>query len=115
MKLAISQPTFLPWCGYIGLIDYVDKFIFLDDVQFDKRSWQQRNYIKLDNDKHLITVPIKSKNKRFQKINEAEIDHDINFIDQHKKKSFTVTQSQNFTINIIKIYLKYMTKNIGKY
>ena len=115
MKLAISQPTFLPWCGYIGLIDYVDKFVFLDDVQFDKRGWQQRNYIKLNNDKHLITVPIKSKNKRFQKINEAEIDHNTNYIDQHKKKFFTAIQSQNSTINIPKIYLKYTTKNIRKY
>ena len=110
MKLAISQPTFLPWCGYIGLIDYVDKFIFLDDVQFDKRSWQQRNYIKLDNDKHLITVPIKSKNKRFQKINEAEIDHDINFIDQHKKKIFYSYSKSKFYDkyykDIFKIYDK---------
>ena len=43
MKIGISQPTFLPWCGYIALIDYVDEFIFLDDVQFEKRSWHQRN------------------------------------------------------------------------
>ena len=31
MKLAISQPCFMPWCGYFALIDYVDEFIFLDD------------------------------------------------------------------------------------
>ena len=48
MKIAISQPTFFPWQGYFALIDYVDEFIFLDNVQFDKRSWQQRNYIKLN-------------------------------------------------------------------
>ncbi len=110
MKLAISQPTFLPWCGYIGLIDHVDKFVFLDDVQFDKRSWQQRNYIKFNNDKHLITVPIKSKNKRFQKINEAEIDHDINFIDKHKKKIFYSYSKSKFydqySEDIFKIYDK---------
>jgi len=67
MKIGISQPTYLPWCGYLALIDYVDEFIFLDDVQFEKRSWQQRNYIKLENKKFLLTVPVFSKNNRFQK------------------------------------------------
>ena len=43
MIIAIIQPTFLPWCGYMSLIDYVDEVVFLDNVQFDKRSWQQRN------------------------------------------------------------------------
>ena len=50
MKIAIMQPTFLPWLGYFSLIKSVDKFVFLDDVQFDRRSWQQRNYI-LNNNK----------------------------------------------------------------
>ena len=48
MKIGISQPTFLPWCGYIALIDLVDEFIFLDNVQFEKRGWHQRNYIKFN-------------------------------------------------------------------
>ena len=79
MKIAISQPTFLPWQGYFALIDYVDEFVFLDNVQFVKRSWQQRNYIKLDQSKHLVTVPVTSKNKFKQKINDVEIDYN-NFV-----------------------------------
>ena len=46
IKSAIMQPTFLPWCGYFDLMDEVDVFVFLDDVQFDYRSWQHRNKIK---------------------------------------------------------------------
>ena len=45
--IAISQPTYLPWVGYFALIDSCKKFVFLDDVQFDRRSWQQRNRILL--------------------------------------------------------------------
>ena len=75
MKIAISQPTFLPWQGYFALIYYVDEFIFLDNVQFDKRSWQQRNYIKLDDKKKIFTIPVISKNKSDQKINEVKIDY----------------------------------------
>jgi len=75
MKLAISQPTFLPWQGYFALINYVNEFVFLDNVQFNKRSWQQRNYIIINSKKNNITIPVKTKNKFFQKINEVEIDY----------------------------------------
>ncbi len=27
MKIAIAQPTYLPWLGYFDLIDQVDKFV----------------------------------------------------------------------------------------
>ena len=47
------------------------EFIFLDDVQFEKRSWHQRNYIKLQN-KNFINRSSFSKNNRFQKINETK-------------------------------------------
>jgi WbqC-like protein family len=43
---AIMQPTYLPWVGYLDLIDRVDVFVFLDNVQFERRSWQQRNQIR---------------------------------------------------------------------
>ena len=36
MRLAITQPTFMPWCGYFALMENVDEIIFLDDVQFNK-------------------------------------------------------------------------------
>ena len=70
MKVAISQPTFVPWQGYFALIDYVDEFVFLDNVQFEKRSWQQRNYIKVNDAKKIFTIPVDSKNKSKQKINQ---------------------------------------------
>ena len=73
MIIGISQPTFFPWLGYFGLLDYVDQFIFLDDVQFDKISWQQRNYIYLNNKNYLLTLPVISKGKFYQKIRDVKI------------------------------------------
>ena len=61
MKLA--QNHILPWCGYISLLDFVDEFVILDDIQFNKRSWQQRNKINLFNESFLLTVPVFSKKK----------------------------------------------------
>ena len=87
MILGISQPTFLPWIGYFAFLDSLDKLVFLDNVQFDKRSWQQRNNIKLHNQKHLITVPVKSKGKFSQKISDVEI-FENEQIELIKKKIF---------------------------
>ena len=58
MKIAIAQPTYLPWLGYFDLIDQVDAFVFLDNVQFEKQSWQQRNRIKTPTGLQWLTVPV---------------------------------------------------------
>jgi len=57
-RVAIMQPTFLPWLGYFGLMQSVDIFVFLDDVQFSKQSWQSRNYIKAQNGALLVSLKI---------------------------------------------------------
>ena len=58
--IAIMQPTFLPWIGYFDLIDQVDSLVFLDNVQFSKQSWQQRNRISTDRGLEWITMPVQS-------------------------------------------------------
>jgi WbqC-like protein family len=73
MKVAISQPTYLPWMGYFDLIDQVDSFVFLDGVQFEKRSWQQRNRIKGSNGLILLTVPVSVKGQFGQLIAQVTI------------------------------------------
>ena len=56
---ALMQPTFLPWSGYFALIDAADVFIFLDDFQFQRRSWHHRNRIFVAPGKPAwITVPV---------------------------------------------------------
>lgn len=75
MKCAIMQPTYLPWAGYFSLLSTVDTFVFLDDVQFSKGSWQQRNRILLNGKEHYLTVPILKKGKSTQLISEVKIDH----------------------------------------
>ena len=82
MKIAISQPTYLPWQGYFALIDYVDEFIFLENIQFNKRSWQQRNKIINNNKEIFLTMPVKTKGKYIQNICDVEIDS----FEKHKMK-----------------------------
>ena len=73
MKIAIAQPTYLPWLGYFDLLDQVDKFVLLDTVQFEKKSWQQRNRIKTPTGLLWLTVPVVSRGRLGQRIVEVEI------------------------------------------
>lgn len=73
MRIAIMQPTYLPWIGYFDLMDQVDLFVFLDQVQFAKRSWQQRNRIKTPKGLEWISVPVRVRGRYLQKINEVII------------------------------------------
>jgi hypothetical protein len=82
MKVAISQPTYLPWAGYFDLIDQVDRFVFLDTVQFEKRSWQQRNRIKTIDGLLFLTVPVVVKGRFEQKIKDVEIESPF-FVRKH--------------------------------
>jgi hypothetical protein len=84
-RVAIMQPTYLPWSGYFGLMHSVDLFIFLDSVQFARRSWQQRNQIKTANGAQWLTVPVNSKGKRDQRIDEVEIDSTAQFAAAHTR------------------------------
>lgn len=82
-SVAIMQPTYLPWIGYLSLMDRVDAFILLDTVQFARRSWQQRNRIKTANGPTWLTVPVLSKGKRDQLIADVEIDRTRDFPVSH--------------------------------
>jgi len=61
MKCAIMQPTYLPWSGYFNLIASVDRFYYLDDVQYERGSWHHRNRILLGENPHWLTVPVMRK------------------------------------------------------
>jgi hypothetical protein len=69
---AIMQPTYLPYLGYFHLIAASDIFVFLDDVQFARRSWQQRNRIWGAAGEVMLSVPV-AKTDRDAAICEIEL------------------------------------------
>lgn len=55
----ITQPTYLSWLGYFEQIARADVFVFLDCVQFERRSWQCRNRLKgSDGEPFWLSVPV---------------------------------------------------------
>jgi len=69
-NVAIHQPNYLPWLGYFAKIKKCDIFVFLDDVQFSKNSWQNRVNIKSPNGKQFLTQPVNRSNGIFTATNE---------------------------------------------
>ena len=82
--VAIMQPSYLPWAGYLAMIERADLFVFLDSVQFARRSWQQRNRIKTSSGELMLTIPVLKKGRSDQRINEVEIDRTARFIGKHE-------------------------------
>ena len=58
MIAAIHQPQFMPWLGYFDKMDQVDCFVLLDQVQFKKNEWQNRNRIRTAQGWQYLTVPV---------------------------------------------------------
>jgi hypothetical protein len=58
MRCAIMQPTYLPWAGYLNLMASVDCFVYLDDAQFERSSWQHRNRLLVGGAPAWLTVPV---------------------------------------------------------
>lgn len=74
-RVAIVQSSYIPWKGYFDLIRAVDEFILLDDVQYTKRDWRNRNQIKTPRGLLWLTIPVQVKGRYLQKINETLVAH----------------------------------------
>ena len=84
MKSAIIQSSFIPWKGYFDIIHTVDTFIFLEDVQYTKRDWRNRNKLKSPNGEIWISVPVIVASPE-QKIFETKIDYSTEWVEKIKK------------------------------
>ena len=72
-KVAIVQSCYIPWKGYFDLIAQVDEFILLDDVQFTRRDWRNRNKIKTSEGVKWLSIPVASKGRFESPIDEIEV------------------------------------------
>ena len=102
MKCAVMQPTYIPWLGYFDLIDQVDKFVFLDNVQFSRSSWHARNRIKTQQGELFLTVPIKRLKSKYETmLCEAIINYKQPWVKKHLK---SMEQSYKKTQYINEVY-----------
>jgi hypothetical protein len=112
------QPTFNPWIGYFDLIGYVDKFIFLDNVQLKKRSWQVRNKIKVNFKEYMFNLPIiKEKIRDEEIISKVKLSNHLetqiklySILKQNYKKSKYYNEVNEFIKSIVLYNTQYLSK-----
>lgn len=83
MRVGIIQPNYMPWRGYFDFIDDVDLFIFLDDVQYTRRDWRNRNRIKSPQGLQWLTVPVHFHRHSAPLIADTPIDYTHNWQRKH--------------------------------
>ncbi len=116
MKIAIMQPYVFPYIGYFQLIHSVDKFIFLDNVNFIKKGWINRNRIIVNDNEHYFTIPCisVSQNKR---ICDTLIDWESDFLEKFiKTLQYNYKHSPYFedVIEIIDIVFQQKPRTISE-
>jgi hypothetical protein len=79
--VVISQPTYLPWTGYFRIMKEADVYVFLDNVQFEQRSWQSRNRIKSTEKFAWLSIPTHHESQ--SRIRDVEIDNSKPWKRQH--------------------------------
>ena len=129
MIVSIHQPQYLPWLGYFDKIARSEVFVFLDNVQFKKNEWQNRNKIKTSEGWQWLSVPVIH---RFtQKISEVEINNTVqwgrkhlNALSTHYSKALffndyidffeqTYAQEWKYLTGINVHMVKYLTEVLG--
>jgi hypothetical protein len=77
MIVAIHQPHFLPWLGFLHRMARADLFILLDHVQFERRNYQNRTQIRFEGEARWLTVPVVQRSQK-ELIVEKSIDNGAN-------------------------------------
>jgi hypothetical protein len=72
-RVAIVQSNYIPWKGYFDLIRAVDEFVLLDDVQYTRRDWRNRNRIKTPRGAAWLTIPVRTKGQYVEAIKSITI------------------------------------------
>ncbi len=71
--VAIVQSCYIPWKGYFDLIKSADEFILLDDVQYTRRDWRNRNRIKTKSGLLWLSIPVEARGHYHDRIRDITV------------------------------------------
>ena len=98
MKIAIHQPEHFPYMGFFQKMKEVDLFVLLDDVQYKKNNWQNRNkFLNKNGVEEFFGVQVeKEATKKLIK--------DVTVVDGPWRPKVIKKLKQNFNIDFSEIY-----------
>jgi hypothetical protein len=77
--VGIHQPEHLPWMGFFNKMMKCDVFVLLDNVQYEKNYFQNRNRVRSKYQWQWLTIPVITSGKSSQAINDVLIDNKSNW------------------------------------
>lgn len=128
--IAAHQPAYIPWLGYFHKILLSDEFVIMDDVQFEKNSFINRNKIIFNGREVMLTIPVLTKGYTQKRIKDIEILHKhwkskhLKTVEQaYKKKPFfsevfhllekSLSAESNFLVDYTNSFLFNVLKYLG--
>ena len=98
MKIAIHQPEHFPYMGFFEKMDIADVFVILDDVQYKKNNWQNRNkFLNKNNIEEFFGVQVEKKATK-------KLINEVNIVEGPWRKKTIKKIQQNFNIDVSDIY-----------
>jgi hypothetical protein len=82
MLVAIHQPHYLPWLGYLHRMARADLFVVLDHVQFERGNYQNRTRVRVNGAARWLTVPLVYGSQK-ERIDEKRIDNNVEWSRVH--------------------------------
>ncbi len=81
--IGIVQPTYLPWLPFFERWAASDVFVLLDDVEYSKNSFFNRNAIKVKNGRQLLTIPVIYKGSSHALIKDIKVNMSVPWVKKH--------------------------------
>ena len=98
MKVAIHQPEHFPYMGFFEKMKTADIFVILDDVQYKKNNWQNRNkFLNKNNVEEFFSVQVEKESTK-------KLINEVNIVDGPWRKKTIKKLQQNFNIDTSNIY-----------
>lgn len=98
MIVTIHQPEHLPYFGFLDKVNKSDIFVILDDVDFKKNNFQNRNQILTQNGAKWLSIPVEMSGVEDKYINARKVKGEW---------------KQNYKNQVIEAYRKYDFFNNG--
>jgi hypothetical protein len=130
-RISIVQSCYVPWKGFFDLIGQCDEYVIFDSVQYVKRHWHNRNRIKTANGVEWLTIPVVSRGRFEQPIDEVTIEKPwadkhwralelaykrAPFFDQYApaiKRCYEAADKKTLLTDVNAIFLKSICKTLG--
>jgi len=114
MTVAIMQPYLFPYIGYWQLIDAVDTFVILEDVNFINKGYINRNSILVNGKSQQFTLELISRSQN-KLINEIEIGNNSKKLLKTIEMSYKKAPYFKTIFPVIEDILNQKEKNLAKF